>query len=55
MGDESRSDRVRIDGCLLSIINTTVEDSGNYTCIAIRDYDDEILRETFSLKILGKY
>ena len=54
-GDELRSDRVRIDGCWLTIINTTVEDSGNYTCIAIREYDDEILKETVSLTIVGKF
>ena len=49
------SDRVQIDGCLLTITNSTVEDSGNYTCIAISEYDGEILRESVFLKILGKF
>ena len=53
--DKLQSDRVQIDGCLLTITNTTLEDSGNYTCIAIREYDGEILRETISLTIRGKF
>ena len=53
--DELQSDRVQIDGCLLTITNITLEDSGNYTCIAIREYDGEILRETISLTIRGKF
>ena len=54
-GDELQSDRVHIDGCLLVITNTTVEDSSNYTCIAIKKYSGKTVRETISLTIMGKF
>ena len=53
--DELRSDRVQIDGCSLTITNSTVEDSDNYTCVAIREHDGQTLKETTSLTILGKF
>jgi hypothetical protein len=46
-----QSDRVHVDGCFLDIINTTTADSGSYTCLALREDDDEILRETFLLTV----
>ena len=55
-GDESLSpNRVQRAGCLLNISNTTVEDSGSYTCIATRKYDSKTLRETVFLTVVGKF
>jgi hypothetical protein len=49
---KSHSDgRIQIDGCLLTINNATAGDSGNYTCVAVRDYDGEVLTETTFLTI----
>jgi hypothetical protein len=38
----------------LDIINATIEDSGSYTCVAIREDDDEILQEAVSLTVTDR-
>jgi hypothetical protein len=44
-------DRLQIDGCVLTIMNSTVEDSDNYTCVTIKESNGETLQENISLTV----